>query len=94
MKYYQCPICQTQILYEFDGKKQENAGMRITQHIAKHTIGEIIEYLENETASNFTDTQGLTCNKSKEPPCHLEPSKELCQKCSLNDNQQTKKAEP
>lgn len=26
----------------------------------------------------------LKCDKSKEPPCHLEPSNELCQKCSLN----------
>lgn len=26
----------------------------------------------------------LLCDKSREPPCHLEPSKELCQKCELN----------
>lgn len=26
----------------------------------------------------------LKCDKSKEPPCHLEPSKELCKDCPLN----------
>jgi hypothetical protein len=33
----------------------------------------------------------LTCDKSKEPPCHLEPSIELCKKCSLNANQSSSK---
>jgi hypothetical protein len=31
----------------------------------------------------------LTCDKSKEPPCHLEPSTELCKKCSLNTKENT-----
>jgi len=26
----------------------------------------------------------LTCDKAKEPPCHLEPSTELCGKCPLD----------
>ena len=29
----------------------------------------------------------LTCDKTKEPPCHLAPSAELCIKCPLNANQ-------
>ncbi len=27
----------------------------------------------------------LVCDKSKEPPCHLQPSDELCGQCSLNN---------
>jgi hypothetical protein len=29
-----------------------------------------------------------TCDKSKEPPCHLEPSIELCKKCELNKKEE------
>jgi hypothetical protein len=36
----------------------------------------------------------LACDKSKEPPCHLEPSTELCQKCELNSQEQTGKTKP
>jgi hypothetical protein len=56
MKYYLCPICKAQILYEFDGKLQENAGMRITRHIEKHPIGEVIAYLEMMIVDSFIDT--------------------------------------
>ena len=56
MKYYICPICQTQIIYEFDGKKQENAGMRITNHVRQHNLKDIIEFLEMEIVNNFIDT--------------------------------------
>jgi hypothetical protein len=31
----------------------------------------------------------LTCDKSKEPPCHLEPSIELCKKCLLDTKENT-----
>lgn len=32
-----------------------------------------------------SDEQKLTCDKTREPPCHLEPSPELCAKCELNN---------
>ena len=59
MKYYTCPICQAQILYEFDGKKQENAGMQITKHVKLHSLGEIIEFLEWTIVDNFTNTEEI-----------------------------------
>jgi hypothetical protein len=31
----------------------------------------------------------LICDKSKEPPCHLEPSTELCKKCPLDTKENT-----
>jgi len=31
----------------------------------------------------------LICDKSKEPPCHLEPSTELCKKCLLDTKENT-----
>jgi hypothetical protein len=40
---------------------------------------------KGKVASNDVD---LTCDKTKEPPCHLEPSTQLCHKCSLNTNQE------
>lgn len=63
MKYYLCPICNTQIMYEFDGMKQENAGMRITKHVKLHSLGEIIEFLEMEIVDNFIDTNSPVSTK-------------------------------
>lgn len=43
-------------MYDFDGKKQENVGMRITKHVKLHSLGEVIEFLEMTIVDNFTDT--------------------------------------
>ena len=56
MKYYTCPICQTQIMEEFDSKKQENVGMRICNHARHHTIDEVTEFLITSIVDNFTNT--------------------------------------
>ena len=33
--------------------------------------------------------QPIKCDKSREPPCHLEPSEELCSKCPLSQNSES-----
>ena len=35
--------------------------------------------------------QALKCDKAREPPCHLEPSDELCKKCPLDGDKTTVK---
>ena len=56
MKYYTCPICQAQIMAEFDNKKQENVGMRISNHANHHSIAEVTEFLVMSIVNNFVDT--------------------------------------
>jgi len=41
-----------------------------------------------EAGLRLDSEASLTCDKSKEPPCHLEPSTELCSKCSLNNQKE------
>lgn len=43
------------------------------------------KWLEEMNALLFPRKEPLTCDKTKEPPCHLEPSAELCGKCELNN---------
>jgi chromosome segregation ATPase len=50
-------------------------------------IKESLKSLKTEECKPFIPIprkEELTCDKSKEPPCHLEPSPKLCGKCSLN----------
>jgi hypothetical protein len=47
-----------------------------------------------EAGLRLDSDSSLTCDKSKEPPCHLEPSIELCKKCSLNSGKETGSTKP
>jgi hypothetical protein len=54
--------------------------LRITVHTLINEL-ETIQVIIGKPQSNSQEP--LACDKSKEPPCHLEPSKDLCQKCPL-----------
>lgn len=41
----------------------------------------------NDVINESCQSEALICDKTKEPPCHLEPSEKLCGKCSLNESQ-------
>jgi hypothetical protein len=45
----------------------------------------IIQDLIDRLEIPRNNEQKLTCDKTREPPCHLEPSDELCSKCELNN---------
>jgi hypothetical protein len=47
-------------------------------------IGKPVKFIEP-----LSDVNNLTCDKSKEPPCHLEPSKQFCGKCPLDKSKPT-----
>jgi hypothetical protein len=64
--------------YFVTGKKQEDYGEEL------NILDLIPLFCPLEIALNSKKLTELVCDKSKEPPCHLEPSKELCQKCLLN----------
>lgn len=63
--------------------KRKNLNFCMETHKPCREAHLIISFKEVEKALSVSQ-EPLLCDKSREPPCHLEPSKKLCQKCELN----------
>lgn len=64
--------------------KIEAANKKLAEFNPVFTCENQKKWVEEMGAFLIPRKEELTCDKTKEPPCHLEPSAELCQKCPIN----------
>jgi hypothetical protein len=80
-------------LYLFSDNFPMDGNKKIIVNLSRTYTGEgqLFIRLERFKLPKYLVPESLTCDKSKEPPCHLEPSENLCSKCSLNSGKEMEK---